>query len=523
MKKYLSKNNVLLFATILVCIGTIISYFSSFTDSSYRIFFGSDQLYLPSIYKDIFIDHNTLKGWHLNPAPNIFPDMIVYFLIMAVTSNFIVASFVYAIIQYLFFIYLIFRLLNAIDLPEPKLITALSNLLMLLFFMVSFYSNDFNFTFYLVSNAFHMSAFLMALLCTILSIEYLKNKGSNHLIYICIISILSVVSDKLFIVSYSVPWIFLTIIIILKSDQQNRRKFLTISLVNIICATLGIIIFNLIKNTNYIQIGSSRMMEFKFIKESLNILSMQMWNYLTDLNFKTLIIVISIIVFIFLSIISLKKILNKKILNILELYYLLSIIFTILVFIAPVINGNYTGFDTLRYNIYVFYLLIINSGILIYFLIKKIYSKFIKLLNGIIIIVLIAGAINTIYQFKYKGLKYYFNYYPKEAEEVDKIADTEKLYCGLGDYWKAKVITMFSKKGVRVYTALGATYPWYHVMNENWFKNGRFNFIISEDKAQDSIINNYFNKKTRAIKSGDIKLIFTPEYKINTNENKIEY
>ena len=116
--------------------------------------------------------------------------------IVAVTSNFIIASFVFAVIQYLFLIYLIFRLFKALGLPEAKLVAALSNLLLMLFFMVSFYSNDFGFTFYLVSNSYHTGAFLMSLLCTILALEYLMNSKIRSLIFLSLISTLSVFSDS---------------------------------------------------------------------------------------------------------------------------------------------------------------------------------------------------------------------------------------------------------------------------------------------------------------------------------------
>ena len=55
--------------------------FSSFNDSAYNFFFNSDTLYLPSVYKDLFIDGYGIKGWELNPSPNFFPDMSVYFLL----------------------------------------------------------------------------------------------------------------------------------------------------------------------------------------------------------------------------------------------------------------------------------------------------------------------------------------------------------------------------------------------------------------------------------------------------------
>lgn len=521
MKKRFTFQDAIFCITVILSIGTIFVFFTTFKTQELAAFFSSDTLYLPSIYKDIFIDHNSLKGWHLNPAPNIFPDMIVYFIIMVITSNFILSSFIFAIIQYSFFIYLIFRLFKAINLPNPKLIAALSNLLLLLFFMVWFYSNDFIFTFFLVSNSYHTGAFIMSLLCSVLTIEYLNAKQTKTLLYLSIISMLCVFSDRLFIFLYIIPWLFM-LACYFRVDQ--RKKLLQISLVNICSLMMGIVAFNLLKNSNFVYVDEPPQNAFKFsdIGDSFNMLIKQMHIYLTDMNYKTTILVISLITLVCMIIMSLKRFRTKKNFCIKDIYLIFSVVFSIVVFFAPVITGKYTGFDTIRYNIYIFYLLIINSGIGIYYIIQKIEANAIKIAHNLIIILIIGASLNIAHQYKVNGFKNYLNYYPQRVATIDEISKREKLYCGLGDYWKAKEITMFSKNGVRVYTSLEALYIWEHVMNNNWYKNGRFNFIISENKKQDSAINNYFNYKTRIIKSDNLNLVITPEFRINSFTNKTE-
>jgi len=520
MKKYFTFQDIVLYITVLVSVGTIITLFSTFSSQAYSTFFSTDTLYLPSIYKDIFIDHNPIKGWHLNPSPNFFPDMIVYFIIMAITSNFITASFVFAIIQYLFFIYLINRLLKTIDLPDHKLITALSSLLLLLFFMVSFYSNDFWFTFYLVSNSYHTGAFLMSLLCIVLSLEYLKKPKTKILVYLIVISTLCVFSDRLFIVLYIIPW-FALLVFYFKIDQ--RKGLRSIIIANISSTIVGMFAFLLLKNSHYIYIDEPhRIMDFKYMGECLKLLMHQMYIYLTDMNFKSIIIILSLIAFIYNITESVIIWIKKTSFTLKDIYIFLSVAFTIIVFIAPVINGNYTGFDTLRYNIYIFYMLIINLGIAIYYLINRLSVKYRIILTSIIAILIIGSSINIITQFNHKELKAYFNYYPKITEDIDEISKQEKLQSGLGNYWNTKVINMFSKNGVRVYTSIDAIYPWGHVMNENWYNNDRFNFIISDNQSQDSIITECFNGKVKFIEHGDIRIAVTPEFIINPNTHRVE-
>jgi hypothetical protein len=519
-KKHITYKNLLLLLTAIVSIGTILALFSGLSDYNFSIFFCTDTLYLPSIYKDLFIDHNSLQGWHFNPSPNIFPDMIFYFLLNAITSDFIIASFVFALLQYLFFIYLIFRLFKAIDLPNTKLITTISSLLLLLFFMVTFYSNDFSFTFYLVSNSYHTGAFLMSLLCTILTIEYLKYNKTKTLIIIGIISLLCVASDRLFVVLYSIPWLLFMVMYL---KLENHKRLIWINCVNVAAVALGMLAFHYMDNNKYIFIDKpNRIMEYKYHTESFNLLMSQMYNYLKDWNYKSLIIIISSLTFLSIIVISIKKLFSQKKFTLKHSYYVFSIIFTLVVFLAPVINGSYTGYDTFRYNIYVFYLLIINFGVIIYLFIEKINIIPVKFINGLIIILLFLASFNIVKQYSNKGLKDYFTYYPKYVRSIDSISKREKLYCGLGNYWKAKVVTMFSKNNVRVYTSINALSLWDHVMNDNWYIKNRFNFIISDDETQDTLISKYFNNNTRLIKSDDLRLVITPEFVTNRSGTEIE-
>jgi hypothetical protein len=520
-RKYITLPNAILFLSVLLSIGTILALFSSFTEVSYHTFFNTDTLYLPSLYKDLFIDHNALKGWHFNPAPNFFPDMIMYFLLMAITPNFLVTSFIYSIIQYLFFIYLIYRLFKAINLPNLILATSLSVLLLLLFFMVAFYSNDFNFTFYLISNSYHTGAFLMSLLCTILSLEYLKTKKTSLLVYLGIISFLCVISDRLFIILYCIPWV---LVLLFYFKINERKKLLWINLLNVITVVIGITAFNLLRDCKYIYIDPPhRIMEYKYIGECFKLLINQMYVYITDCNFKSTIIIVSTITFISLIFISFKNLVTQKRLDIKGVYYILSIVFTIVVFLAPVINGNYTGWDTFRYNIYVFYMLILNSGVIIYFLIRKINIIPTKILYSLIIILILGASLNIAYKFNPAELKNYFNYYPKNVKSIDEISKKIKLYSGVGSYWDSKVVNMFSKNGVRVYAVLNTIDPYCHVMNENWYFKGQFNFVVAGDVKQDStVLSGLFNNKIQIIKSENVNLIVTPKFGYNDNYQKVD-
>lgn len=75
--------------------------------------------------------------------------------------------------------------------------------------------------------------------------------------------------------------------------------------------------------------------------------------------------------------------------------------------------------------------------------------------------------------FSFGGLKGYFSYSPEIAKSLDAIKDADPLKYGVANYWDAKLITMFSKKGIKVYPIHDGLIPYTHVTNQN----GKITFI----------------------------------------------
>ena len=114
----------------------VLAVFSNFNQFAFDVFFNSDTLYLPSIYKDIFQEHNLLKDWQLNPSPNFFPDMLLYFIFMFFTNNFIISSFIFAIIQYAIILYILTKIFKEILPNQSKNWHSLIYLFMSIFLLI---------------------------------------------------------------------------------------------------------------------------------------------------------------------------------------------------------------------------------------------------------------------------------------------------------------------------------------------------------------------------------------------------
>lgn len=521
MKKKINIEQILFLASICVSLLLILAIFSILTSNAdyINIFFNSDTLYLPSLYKDLIQEHNGLKGWYLSGAPNFFPDMIFYFIIMFFTNNFIVSSFLFPVFQYIALLFLIKRVFQLIIPNYSYLFASLANLLMMLFFFVTLCSNDFGFTFYLLSNSFHTGAFIMAFLCLIISLNYLKSAKRLNLIILFFICTLCILSDRLFIILFSIP--IFSIIIFLK-DILYRKKIITLLITNISGLILGLFIFKSIRSGSYITIPPPhRMMDFNNIIPSYKILKDQMGVYITNLNFQTIIIIgsiISLLIIIFIFFSNLKK---EKPLSIFTLYCFISIAYILIVFLTPVLSGSYTGWDIQRYNIYAFYISIINIGVITAYYFNKFHNNklFLKIIMSIIIVSLAFSSYIGYKQFSISGLNNYFSFYPERVKCIDELSKKEKLSCGVAEYWTAKYTTMFSKNNVKVYAVHDDLIPYHHVTNSNWFynKNAIFNFIILNNFSDREAFKRKIGNNYIKIDSECVDVIKVPEFKYCPN------
>ena len=455
--------------------------FSNFGQFQLESFFSSDTLYLPSIYKDVFTDGHSLEGWHLNPSPNFFPDMVLYFLLMGVSANFITASFIFALIQYVFILYLFTKLFNELFPNRSKhWYTPIYVLFSVFLLEYLFFTKDFSYSFFLISNSYHTGSFVMSLVCFLFSVRYYKYFTLKYLLLLFVLGVLCIVSDRLFIILYTVPVIVSSFFLI---RHIKLKHIVLLWLTSILSLVAGLAWFKVIGSGNYIYFDEPhKMIAFNDIKSSYDIFSGQILAYAGEAGFKSFSIYLFMFSFIGMAFLFFY---TRRTNNLLLYFYsVFSIVYSIVVLAAPIINGNYSGVDTLRYNIYPFYLGPLNSIILAAFMVKNnSFLKNMKYVAGLAGVSLLAVGL---YFTNGTGLRAYFNYYPETVQWLDNIAEEKGLLCGAGNYWDAKKTTLFSKKGVKLYAVFDDMALYEHVANQNWFYNHTFNFILL-NKFRDTV------------------------------------
>ncbi|MCK5028882.1 MAG: hypothetical protein KAR57_04555 [Bacteroidales bacterium] len=532
-KTYFQK---LIFAfTLILNAFLVIILFADLSSVNIGHYLSSDMLYLPSIYKDLFIDKSGLAGWNLNAAPNFLPDMFVFFIISSFFNSFIPACFTFSLLQILTFIVLLAVLYKNVFKQINYIHLSFASLLMGMFLMAYLVNHDFVYTFYMLSISYHIGAFIMSILSLILIFKFLKSEKNLHLILLFIISLFSVINDRLFVIMFSLPVFSLLFLLLIK--KERKVLILKILASNLIVFLLGLFLFRMLRLSGYVHIISLSWKAFNFanIIPALKIFLEQHLFYLSKFDFRGIInmlFLISFITHIILLFKNLLKAIKGKDFNKNELVYLL--IFTSSIFItliAPVINGSYVSQAILRYNIYSFYAGIFSIGYLIY----KIQSSYKFSLNYLIIILVIlmitesAFIITRISNQNIKNeLSDFMNYYPENVKCIDELSQENNLRYGVAEYWDAKQITMFSKQNVRVYTVLDNLGAWYHVTNQNWFykdgkgkyANPKFNFVIT-DRLNKNKISNQLGIPTDTLKCADGTEIFIyPEFEFGVKTRK---
>ena len=277
-----------------------------------NVFINSDTLYLPSIYQDITEFGHTLKNWHLNPAPNFFPDMLLYAAIAIFSNNFITAFIVFAVVQYLLIVFLASNILKVcVSKKEKHLILTLGNLLLMLIPLSTYFANDFHFSFHLISNAFHNGAFINALIALNLLVRFFLKKSHIYLVFLSLLIFVAVISDRFFIFYFILPSFWVASFSLLNRDF--RKKALVYIITIIIITAISITTFNLLKAFK-ILVVFNRAIDFngQMILDSWNMFAEQFVYYFTIVDSRSFTLYLSIVSMFLLGRFITLRIKNKK-------------------------------------------------------------------------------------------------------------------------------------------------------------------------------------------------------------------
>jgi hypothetical protein len=460
--------------------------------------FNADTLYLPSIYRDLFVDGSGFRGWHLNASPNFFPDMVIYFVIMAILKAPALTCFVFSLVQFGIVMVLIDWLIRVWD-PDAGIEVRILTGLMMVLWMLSPLTGEYPLIPYqLIAPSFHCGVFINSLLVMNTGRLYLRGGRPALLVLTGILTLLAVVSDRLFLVGALFPMVVVALLPGARESRGPRNWLLLAVLLG--SSAAGMMAFRwIVKGGALHVIGTGwKMFNFGNAGNSLRNLAVHLGSVILEEPLQRWIIIMAILFFVTAPLFLLRSArayLNRE----MELQHqqpcqlvLLLFAASMAVLLTPVINGSYLGPALVRYNFPALVLGDVGFICLSVLILRnaRFFKPVIRWISyASVILLLVVMASTGIRNDIPGGIGKFNGYYPERARVIDSLKEAHGLKYGLAGYWAAKPSTLFSKKGMRIYAIHQETLrPNYHVTNENWFHDGGkgsyadpvFNFIVAD-------------------------------------------
>lgn len=515
------KEKYLHFLSWMVLILSVITTYANLTDAGFGLFLNSDTLGIPDLYNDVVSGEGKIKDWVIAASTQVFPDVFLYTIIEKFFQlGIIKTAFIYGLIQVVVVNALMMQLYKKLVNDNLKKYAWLIPIFMSMFFLESFYfSKDAFLSFLPTSYIYHFGVLINVLIMLLLYFSSYSKKIKY--LFVFLFSIIAGFSDKLFLVLLIAP-LFLTLLVFIKKDNLRDAFFVIGSI--IVGAAIGFYIYGYIKANKLANFQEVRMFfTKKDIIFSINMFYEQMVTYIKIGGFRSF-----QIVFTFSAIVGgvVYFIKNRKTGDFKQLFLVVFFVFfSVCTICAPFVNGSYTGYDTLRYNIAPFYFASIIFAFFIGALFQKKYNvaiyKTVSLIAVVLFLVISVNKLNL------NTLDNYLNYYPDKVREIDSLAVKYKLKKGIASYWGSRPVTLFSHAGLKV----SSVYPEGN-MNElgtniNRYYEGEFNFIIFDDsmfpeeiKKRFKITDTIITKHNRILLVNDFKYIKGECFPTNIDEQK---
>jgi len=484
---------------------SLVSIFANLDEYRLSMFFSSDSVGLPCTFKDLDEDGGHLKDWCFAASPTIFPDVVLFYLMQkAGHFNVISAAFVYGVLQVLLLVilltYVFKRTVPEYLKPYSWLVPALFSTFCLECY---YFSHDFFPTILLLEYQYHVGSFINALLALSVFLSPLRNSYKYSLLLL--VSFLGMFSDMLYVVMFGGPFLFTMLIII---NRKKLKHNTILSLFAIAGIGLGYWFYKYIQTSQIAQFTPpySNVMSAESMKSSLNMFYNQVVGYIMWPGFRSALVAGTFISIPFTFILAFVK--RKKLPDASFFFLIYFTVFSLALFVAPVISGNYVDSSNLRYSLSPFLLFIVPLSWLMAWLMEKIKAQAIR--AAFKVVVPSVFLIMALFGFSSRGLGYYFNYYPPKVAEIDNLCKKYNLKNGISDYWNAKWSTMLSKNKIRIVSVFSDAHIYNLGANNNWYYKNTFDFIVDE-RMDSAAVKRYFTIKD-TVSEGSTRLLLVEPF-----------
>jgi hypothetical protein len=438
-------------------------------------FFNSDSLYLPALYRDLFEEGGRWRGWHLTPAPYFFPDMALYFLLDALTGPFVHAAIAYAAVQLVALVLATQYLVRTV-LPREEAAVGQVVAVAVVAGLLLLYAEGHFWVMYLSTlSAIHFSVVPLSLVGLALSLRAFRDGARGALAALTLLSALATASDSLFIITFTVPVAASTALLAWRQRPHAWKR---------LGAQWGLLALSIVAGLRLSKKLAGRHASAEYTRLNLELIQEalhQLWATVAGQlrDSPGVVLPWSVLVLAALAVV----VARRKDWTAPDsprwglygacLFTLLSVGSTTS---AVVLTGTFVDKSAIRYLVVPIMLPLLGVALVVGLPRWRRGAT----LAALVLVAATAGAAVLRHPWGTEG-PLLSRFYPDTVRCLDEHQARFGLKWGVGDYWQAKYVSMFSRTGLRVnqLQSDGSLHGW--INNRDWYLDprGEYTFVIT--------------------------------------------
>lgn len=456
-----------------------LTFYSSLYFTGQINIFNSDSLLLPSFISSLK-DGHSFKDWVLPPGNSIFPEGLLFYLSNFFTKSVFFQYYIVNIFTFLISYLLLFKFANFVGSKFSFFIStfSISMLIILGSIDVTPYKN-------MLYTTYHFGSFFNLLLALLVISKIIFVPNLNYRFYFTvalIICIVSIFSDRLFVVQFLLPFIFSFFLFYLNFYFIKIKK---IYFYIILIFLIAYILSNLIGNSLilYKWPSSPKIILFEYNPFALishlifqleNLIKMILRLYLSNKVFFLFIIILYLIL-LYKLIYPKYDLKDEYLLRSTFILYFLFTSLLINIIVLFIINFPIHHRYILTFSFFPIFgmMLIFNNKIL----------NLTLLISFLLIIIFIIFKNINLKNFYVKNFE--FEYYTKDHKCIDNYVEKFNLSNGVSHYVNARYFQMFLKNDVNIYPYNEDFSPDYKASSKKGFKFNNFDFVLLDGSKND--------------------------------------
>ena len=423
MIKYLKRNTYFIFP-IVVCL-----WFYSLTKQQFLSLFDSDYVFGYLFSKSMLIEHASIKTWDLGTCTFLFPNIFIYAFLFILTKKVVVTHLIFGVIQITGLAYLLRKIGSTIFEEISNTSLLLIDLGLVLFFIQPnvLYTKQ-------LFVPIHTGVFIIGVLSLLFVFLYYKTNRSKYLILVAILSLLSVVSDKMYLEFFTLPGCSISVVLIL----NKKRKGLVILLYVFTSAILGELLYRLFIYKHWFAMTELPLhlsLSWEALHTYISILKKSLqgnWLMLFFFLFSMIIWIIECIRLVRVGLVS-------RLTNIRDLFGIYYLSFFGITMLSPIMFNVFFSVESIRYICFAPFISLVFIPFYIQYFISKnpIYKYAIIFTYSFVLLCFIIYCLRNI---QLKPL----DYRPDNVTFIDGMVSKYSLKNGVAGYWNSNYYNAFT-------------------------------------------------------------------------------